>query len=276
MNEGTAPSASPSTPPKESPKESKTTYLPPGFRNIVPYFLVNGAARFIDFLKAGLGAEERLRIPLPGGSVMHAELRIGDSIVEVADANEKFAARPMTIHLYVKDADATYGKALQAGATSISKVEDMQWGDRQGVVRDPFGNIWNIGMPKGWDPGPDGPRSVQPFLHCYDARKVMAFAKAAFGAEAEGVAESPEGRVLHATVRINYATIEVDDAEGETQPMPGYFHVYFPNVDKAYAAALGAGASSVETPVDKDYGERAASVKDPFGNTWFLATYLGR
>jgi PhnB protein len=268
MNEGTAAST--------SPKESGTSYLPPGFKNIVPYILVNGAARFIDFLKAAFRAEERLRIPLTDGSVMHAEVGVGDSVIELADANLKFAARPMTIHLYVKDADATYGKALEAGATSLEEVSDMPWGDRQGVVRDPFGNVWNIGTPKGWTPGPEGPRSVQPFLHCDDAHKMMAFLKAAFGAESEGVAESPEGRVLHATVEINYATIEVEDADRERQPMPGYFHVYFRDVDKAYAAALGAGASSLEAPVDKDYGERAAIVQDPFGNTWFLATYLGR
>jgi PhnB protein len=268
MNEGTAPST--------SPKESGASYLPPGLKNIVPYILVNGAARLIDFLKAAFGAEERLRIPLPDSSVMHAEVGVGDSVIELGDANEKFAARPMTIHLYVKDADSTYRKALQAGATSRDEVSDMPWGDRQGVVRDPFGNVWNIGMPKGWTPGPDGPRSVQPFLHCSDAHKMMAFLKAAFGAEAEGVAESPEGRVLHATVRIDYATIEVDDAERELTPMPGYFHVYFRDVDEAYRAALRAGASSLEAPVDKDYGERSAMVEDPFGNTWFLATYLGR
>ena len=154
MNEGTAPST--------SPKESRTSYLPPGLKNIVPYILVNGAARFIDFLKAAFEAEEWLRIPLPDGSVMHAEVAVGDSVIELGDANDKFAARPMTIHLYVKDADSTCGKALQAGATSREEVSDMPWGDRQGVVCDPFGNVWNIGMPKGWTPGPDGPRSVQP------------------------------------------------------------------------------------------------------------------
>jgi PhnB protein len=270
MNEATAPST--------SPREVSTgaSYAPPGMKNIVPYILVNGAARFIDFLRAAFEAEERLRVPLPDGSVMHAEVGIGDSVVEVADASEKFAPRPTTIHLYVKDADATYGRALRAGATSLEEVSDQPWGDRQGVVKDPFGNVWNIGMPKGWLPGPDGPRSVQPFLNAYDAHKLMAFAEAAFGAEAHGVAESPEGQVLHATMQMNYGTMEIADAQGERQPMPGYFHVYFADADKVYAAALEAGATSVEAPVDKDYGERSAIVKDPFGNTWFLATYLGR
>jgi uncharacterized glyoxalase superfamily protein PhnB len=79
--------------------------------------------------------------------------------------------------------------------------------------------------------------------------------------------------VLHATIQIGYATIELNEAHG--QVMPAYLHVYFPDVDAVYAAALRAGAVSVEAPADKGYGDRSAIVTDPFGNTWFLATYVG-
>jgi PhnB protein len=250
-------------------------FVPPGFTNIVPYFLVQGAGRFIDFLSAAFAGAEKLRVPRPDGSVMHAEVGLGDSVIELGDANDAYPPRTMAIHLYVEDADATYERAMKARATSVYAVSDMPWGDRQGCVRDPFGNVWYIAMAKGWTPGPEGLRSVQPYLHLHDAHKMIPFAEAAFGAQAEGVAVSPEGTVLHATIKISYATIEIDEAHGEFQPMPGYFHVYFPDVDAVYEAALRAGAVSVGAPVDQSYGERSATVKDPFGNTWFLATYLG-
>jgi PhnB protein len=250
-------------------------YAPPGFTNISPYFLVRGAGRFIEFLSAAFAGTEKLRVPRPDGSVMHAEVGVGDSLIELAEANEQYAARQMTVHLYVEDADATYERAMKAGAESIYAVSDQPWGDRQGCVRDPFGNVWYIAMAKGWTPGPEGLRSVQPYLHLRDAHKMIPFAEAAFGAQAEGVATSPEGKIMHATIRISYATIEIDEAHGEFQPMPGYFHVYFPDVDAVYEAALRAGAVSVEAPVNKSYGERGATIEDPFGNTWFVATYLG-
>jgi uncharacterized glyoxalase superfamily protein PhnB len=89
------------------------------------------------------------------------------------------------------------------------------------------------------------------------------------------VAKSPEGQILHATIRIGHATFEIDEVYGEFQPAPCYLHVYVPDTDARYADATGAGAASVEAPATKPYGERSAAVKDPFGNTWFLATYLG-
>jgi PhnB protein len=269
MNEGTAPVSS------LGASTTNAHYVRPGFNNIVPYILVRGAARFIDFLEAAFAAKERLRMPLPNGAVRHAEMGIGDSVIEVGDANEEYAARLTTIHLYVDDADATFERAVKAGAKIIYGVDDQPWGDRQGCVADPFGNVWYIAMAKGWTPGPEGLRSVQPYLHLLDAHKMIPFLEAAFGAEAQGVANSPEGKVLHATIKIGYATIEIDEAYGEFQPMPGYLHVYFPDVDAVYAATLRAGGVSVEAPANKDYGDRSARVKDPFDNTWFLATYLG-
>jgi PhnB protein len=265
MNEGSA--ASPAS------GARSVHFVRPGFNNIAPYILVQGAARFIDFLVSGLEGKERFRVPRPDGLIMHAEVSVGDSVIEVADANDAYAARPTAIHLYVADADATYERAVKAGATPVHAVSDQPWGDRQGTVRDPFGNVWYIGMPKGWTPGPEGLRSVQPFLHLRDAHTMIPFVEAAFGGEDSGVATSPEGKVLHATIQIGYATIELNEAHG--QVMPAYLHVYFPDVDAVYAAALRAGAVSVEAPADKGYGDRSAIVTDPFGNTWFLATYVG-
>jgi PhnB protein len=247
----------------------------PGFNNIAPYFCVNGAPQFIEFLVSAFGCKELMRMPMPDGRLGHAEVSLGDSTMELADASAAHPVRPMTIHLYVPDSDAAYASALQAGATSVYPVADQHWGDRQGCVKDPFGNVWYVATPKGWEPGEAGIRAVQPFLHLHEAHKIIPFLEAAFGAEALGVAKSPEGLILHATISIGNATIEIDEAHGEFQPTPFYLHAYVPDTDALYAQALRAGATSVTAPYDAPYGDRAAAVADPFGNTWYLATYLG-
>lgn len=175
------------------------------------------------------------------------------------------------------DADATFAKALQAGATSIyAPTGDHSSGDHWCAVKDQFGNHWYIATPKGWTPGPEGLRSVQPYLHLREAHKMIPFLEAAFGAESLGVHKSPEGAILHATFRIGNATLEIDEAHGEFHPKPCHLHVYVPDTDACYERALKAGATSVEVPQDKPYGDRSAGVKDPAGNSWFIATYLGR
>ncbi|MGH9740816.1 MAG: VOC family protein [Candidatus Acidiferrum sp.] len=267
MNEAAAP----------SPAPSKTlAFRRPNFPNIAPYFLVKDAPQFIDFLVSAFDATERIRVPKPDGSIMHAEVAIGDSVIEMGDANDQYPERPMTVHLYVDDADATYARALQAGATSdYAPTDDHPSGDHWGSVKDPFGNTWYIATPKGWTPGPEGVRAVQPYLHLRDAHKAVPFLESAFGAQAIGVHKSPEGLVLHATMSIANATLELDEAQGEVQPTPSYLHVYVPDTDTLYAQALAAGAKGVTPPYTAPYGERSATVTDPFGNTWFLATYLG-
>jgi len=254
-----------------------THYQRPGLTSITPYIIVRGAAQFLEFLKAAFKGAEQMRMPTPDGLIMHAEVALGNGAIEVSDGSGAYPAAPTAIHLYVDDCDATYDSALRAGATSIyAPNNDHPSGDRQGAVKDQFGNLWYIAMVKGWTPGPEGLRSVQPYLHLREAHKMIPFLEAAFGAEAMGVHESSEGAVLHATIRIGNATLEIDEAHGEFQPMPCHLHVYVPDTDAVYALALRAGATSIETPQDKPYGDRAAGVKDAWGNSWFIATYLGR
>jgi PhnB protein len=271
MNEGTAQAASaPAAPAKAM------HYMRPGLTAITPYIVINRAAEFIEFLKAAFGGVERLRVPTPDGKIMHAEVNIGNGAIEVGDASEQHPSSPTDIHLYVDDADATFARALEAGATSIyAPTDDHPSGDRWGALRDAFGNRWYIATVKGWTPGPEGVRSVQPYLHLRGADKMIPFLEAAFEAEALGVHKSPEGRVLHATIRIGDATLEIDEAHGEYQPKPCHLHVYVPDTDAVYAQALRAGATSIEIPRDAPYGDRAAGVKDAFGNSWFIATYQG-
>ena len=252
-------------------------YMRPGFTSITPYIIVNGAAEFIEFLKNAFEGTERLRVPLPDGKLLHAEVAVGNGMIETGDANEQIPPAPTDIHLYFKDADATFDRALEAGATSIYRpTDDHPSGDRWGALKDRFGNNWYIATPKGWTPGPEGLRSVQPYLHLREAHNMIPFMEAAFAAEDVGTHKSPEGRVLHSTMRIGNATLEIDEAHGQYQPKPCHLHVYVPDADAMYAQALKAGAVSVEPPTDKPYGDRSAAVKDPFGNTWYLNTFLGK
>jgi uncharacterized glyoxalase superfamily protein PhnB len=248
----------------------------PNFPNIAPYFLVDGAPRFIDFLVAAFEGTERIRVPRPDGSIMHAEVAVGNSVIELGDANEQYPQRSMTTHLYVPDADDTFARALQAGAASIhAPTDDHPSGDRWGAATDPFGNIWYIATRKGWVAGPEGVLTVQPYLHLRNAHAMIPFIEAALDAKATGVHKSADGIVRHATIEIADATFEIDEASGESQPNPSYLHVYVPDTDALYTRAVASGAKGVQPPYTAPYGERAATITDPFGNMWFLATYLG-
>jgi len=258
-------------------KASAVHYQRPGLTAITPYIIVRPAAQFIEFLKSAFEGVERMRMPAPDGSIMHAEVTIGNGAIEVSDGNEQYPTAPAAVHLYVDDPDATYARTLQAGATSFyAPTDDHPSGDRWGAVKDSFGNHWYIAKPRGWTPGPEGLRSVQPYLHLREAHKMIPFMETVFGAEALGVHKSPEGIVHHATIRIGNATLEIDEAHAEYQPMPCHLHVYVPDTDAAYARAIEAGATSIESPRNAPYGDRAAGVKDAWGNSWFIATYLGQ
>jgi PhnB protein len=117
--------------------------IPKGFTTVTPYLCVVQVAKLIDFLKQAFAAEVIARMDGPEGSVMHAEVKIGDSIVMIGQVPAERATRAM-LHLYVADADATYKKALAAGATSVREMANQFYGDRSGGVRDAFGNDWYI------------------------------------------------------------------------------------------------------------------------------------
>lgn len=117
---------------------------PDGYHAVTPYLIAEDAAKVIDFIKATFGAEENMRFRAPGGRIGHAELRIGDSAVMLADANAEHPAMPATLLVYVDDVDATWQRALAAGGTSVQAVANQFYGDRSGGVRDPCGNVWHI------------------------------------------------------------------------------------------------------------------------------------
>jgi PhnB protein len=119
--------------------------IPEGFHTVTPYLMVQGASKLIDFLKQAFGAKEILRMARPDGAIMHAEVKIGDSIVMMSEASGEHGPMPTMIYLYVEDVDTIYNRALQAGATSLREPTDEFYGDRSGGVKDPSGNQWWIG-----------------------------------------------------------------------------------------------------------------------------------
>lgn len=116
-------------------------HLPPGFHTVTPYFFARGAERLVQFLVEGLGGTEVLR-HLQGDRIANAQVRLGDSTVMVSEASIAYPARPSSTYLYVANADAAMQRALAAGAREVMAVADMPYGDRQGGIEDPCGNLW--------------------------------------------------------------------------------------------------------------------------------------
>lgn len=118
--------------------------IPDGYRTVTPYLKADDASAILSFLERAFGATILQRALGPDGKVMHAEARIGDSMVMLADANDQWPAAPATLYLYVEDVDSVYRQAIEAGARSILEPQDMFYGDRSGGITDPAGNQWWI------------------------------------------------------------------------------------------------------------------------------------
>lgn len=127
--------------------------IPDEFRAITPHIVVRGAAKAIEFYRRAFGADELYRSTTPDGkAVMHCELLIGDARLFLVDeipewrslSPTSLGGTPVTLHLYVDDADAAYDRAIQAGALMVMPPNDGFWGERYGIVRDPFGHVWAL------------------------------------------------------------------------------------------------------------------------------------
>lgn len=122
----------------------KPNPIPKGFHTVTPVLTVREAAKLIDFLKQAFDAEEVYRLDGPNGSVMHAEMKIGDSLIMVGEATDQWKPMQATVALYVRDADEWYQRALRAGATSVREPSDQFYGDRSAGVKDFAENHWWI------------------------------------------------------------------------------------------------------------------------------------
>lgn len=126
--------------------------IPDGMHSVTPHLVCRDAAQAIDFYVRAFGALELIRLPGPDGKLMHAQLKLGDSQLMLVNECPEWGilgpaslkGTPVTLHLYVEDVDAAVSRALAAGARLVMPVEDMFWGDRYGIVEDPFGHRWSI------------------------------------------------------------------------------------------------------------------------------------
>jgi uncharacterized glyoxalase superfamily protein PhnB len=140
------------TDPVSSSTSRTVERIPQGMRTVTPHLVCANAAEAIDFYVKAFGAVEMVRVPAADGRLMHACLRLGDAAIMLVDEFPEWECKgpkalhgtPVTIHLYVGDADAAAERAVQAGAKIVMPVQEMFWGDRYGVLEDPFGHRWSV------------------------------------------------------------------------------------------------------------------------------------
>ena len=244
-----------------------TTAIRQGFTTVTPYIRVREAG-LVDFLAQVFDAQETFSGRGSGGG-MHREVRVGDSMVIIGEGDAGgggvMPIRPVAFHVFVNDADATFERAIAAGATPLGEPADRAYGERSGFVADPFGNHWYIATPLGRESVAGALRTVTPVLHVKGAAAYVEFLKRALGA-IEEMRHDEGGQLRYARLRIGDGAIEL----GEGEPMPGSFLLYVGDPDALYQQALAAGATSLMPPTDQPYG-RIGGVEDALGNQWFFS-----
>jgi PhnB protein len=277
-----------------------------------PRLAFRDAAKAIAFYQKAFGAKETFRFEV-GGHIPHAEMAVGDSTIHLTEewpeggrfSAETLGHSPISLDVTVPDVDSFAEHAIAAGMKVLRPLKDQFYGYRDITMADPFGYSWTVGtvkesMPveemhrrmKGMNEGPEGGqmqnekpvshirpglRMITPYLVAENGIALIDFVKSAFGAEELFRAEMPTG--VHGEVRIGDSTLMLGGGipgrkfVGNLQP--GALHMYVKDADAVYQQALKAGAKSMDEPVDHDYGERSATVQDPAGNLWYIATHKG-
>lgn len=252
--------------------------IPEGYRTLTPYLVVRDVPAAIKFIENVFDGQGQVHgLGSQGG--FHAEYRIGDSMLMIGGGGEgsawKGAPVPAALHLYVENVDATYQRAVQAGATSLYAPMDQPYGDRDAAIVDESGNHWYVGTRKGSTHLPEGVTNLMPYLHPIGAPKMIQFLQQAFAAEEIAVHQTPDGVVRHATFKLGTSVVEMGEAHNEWQPMPMHFMLYVDDVDAWYARAIKAeGAISMGEPTSQSYGARVGTIRDPFDNVWYIASQI--
>jgi len=259
------------------PEKKGVSPVPAGYRMVTPYLVVPDVDAVINLVKRAFGGEETFRAVGSAGGY-HCEVRVEDSMLMIGGGGTGVAwkGEPMlgAFHVYVRDCDAAYTRAIEAGARSLTQPADQFYGERSGSVIDTAGNHWYIATAKASGYKSEGAPAIQPYMHPLRVDPVMNFLKRAFGAQDLGRFTSPDGVVHHMTIAIGDSHLEMGEAQGPYQPMKSMFYLYVPNVDDAYRTALAAGAKSLHEPADQPYGDRVGAVTDIFGNQWWIATHV--
>jgi PhnB protein len=272
-----------------------------------PRLTFKDAAKAIEFYTQAFGARETMRFEV-GGSIPHAQIMIGDSAITLSEewpeggrfSAETLGASPVQLSLQVEDVDSFAARAVAAGLKTILPIKDQFYGRREGSFVDPFGYTWNIStvkeemsveeMHRRMAAETEGPRraarsvdavrkgfrTVTPYIIAPDGDAMLTFAKKAFGAEEIFRGIGGAGGI-HGETRIGDTMLMmgggIPGKPFNAKPNTTALHIYVEDTDAAYQRALQAGATSIDQPQDHEYGERGASVKDPFGNFWYIATH---
>jgi len=278
-------------------------------RSVSLYICVAGASAAIDFYREAFGAKELMRLTEPDGTIGHAEIQIGNTVLMISDEYPDYGTlSPQTIggssvklHLDVTDVDTFAERAIKAGATLVRHIQDQFYGDRSGRIADPFGYTWIVAthlrdvpveeMQKELDkwaqersakhsdeasgikePGMrrENRHTVTPYITVHKPAEVIDFVTQSFGAIEHFRATGSAGG-MHAEVSIGDSIVMIGGAE-HIEPKPTAIHLYVADVDQAYERALRVGAKSLMPVVDQPYGERAGGVEDSQGNRWYIAT----
>jgi PhnB protein len=244
-----------------------------GLRTVTPFIAVPNASELIDFLKRTFDAEETSRHPHgPDGLV--AGVRIGDSdLIIMGGESVRGHERIGAFHVYVPDCDATFKRAVEAGATSMGEPSDTTYGERAGFVTDAAGNQWYIATHLGSTPALQGLWTVTPFVHPISAAKYIDFLATALGAQQLALYEHSGRGVVYAAVLIGDAVVEMGEPH-ERPSLPSSFYLYVEDCDAVYQSAIEAGATSLWPPTDQAWGDRTAGLVDPFGYQWMPSTRI--
>jgi PhnB protein len=238
---------------------------------ITPFIVVPNAPELIEFLKQTFDAQETARHPHGEGFV--ASVRIGDSdLLVMGDEGLRGQERIGAFHVYVPDSDATYKRALTAGATSMGEPSDTSYGERAGFVKDAAGNQWYIATHLGATPALESKWMVTPFVHPISASNYIEFLNRALGAEQLALYEH-DGRVVYAAVRIGDAVLEMGEPH-DRPSLPSSFYLHVGDCDAVYQRAIEAGATSLWPPTDQSWGDRTAGLVDPSGYRWMPSTRI--
>ncbi len=280
-----------------------------------PRLTFKDAAKAIEFYKQAFGAKEIMRFETESGmphahiTIGDSSIILSDEWPEGGRFSaETLGSSPVQLSLSVEDVDSFAKRAVAAGLKTILPIKDQFYGRREGSFVDPFGYTWNISTVKeemsveemhrrmkGMTTGPEGGRisakdevkvdpvprgfhTVTPYMVAADGDAILAFAKNAFGAEQLLRAIGGAGGI-HGETRIGDTTLMmgggIPGKPFSGKPNVTALHIYVEDTDAVYRKALQAGATSISEPQDHEYGERGASVKDPFGNLWYIATHKG-
>jgi PhnB protein len=246
---------------------STVTPVREGFHTITPFIAVPNAPELIDFLKRTFGAQETSRHP--HGEGFMASVKVDDTdLLIMGNPGLPGPERIGAFHVYVPDCDATFKRAVEAGATSMGEPSDTTYGERAGFVKDAAGNQWFIATHLGATPALNNLWNVTPFAHLSSVRKYIEFLTSVMGAK-ELVVHEHGGRVVYAAAQIGDAVLEMGESPN---PLPSGFYVFVEDCDAVYHRAIEAGATSLWPPTDQAYGDRTAGLLDPFGYQWMPAT----